>query len=94
MTNSKVTCRFCGKTNTKLTPKYVSSGFLGLGRTEVGTIEEIDERADPFYRCTNCGSIYCEEHYKSLCCHEELGWLSKKRWTECPRCGSRNIKKL
>lgn len=94
MGNVKYSCSFCGKTNTILRPRYVSSGFLGLGSTEVGRVEEIDNNADPFYRCTSCGRIYCQEHYYSLCCNKKVGWLSTKTWIECPKCGSTNIKKL
>lgn len=94
MPKSKVTCTFCGKSNTKWVPKYVSSGFLGLGSTQIGEREEIDESAGNFYRCVGCGRIFCATHYTSLCYKKETGWFKTKEWFECPKCGSKQIVKL
>lgn len=94
MNKAKVSCSFCGKTNTKWSPKYVSSGFLGLGSTKVADVEEIDEYSKPFYRCAGCGRIFCQDHYESLCSKKNTGWFNTKTWYECPQCGSTTIKKL
>jgi len=94
MPASKVTCSFCGKTNTKWVPKYVSSGLFGLGSTKIGEKEEIDPQSCSFYRCVGCGRIFCNEHYHSLCDKKEVGWWRTKEWVECPKCGSTKIIKL
>lgn len=94
MPNVKVQCSFCGKTNTKWEDIYTSSGFLGLGSTKVGKEEKIDSNAGDFYRCVGCGRIYCSEHRESLCFKKDTGWISTKKWYECPKCGSKQIIKL
>lgn len=94
MPKSKIVCDFCGKSNTKWIPKYVSSGLFGLGSTQVGEKEVIDETAGAFYRCVGCGRYYCADHYESLCSKRELGWFKTKVWHECPKCGSKKIVKL
>lgn len=94
MEKPKLKCVFCGKTNTRFVPRYASSGFLGLGSTKIGEVEEIDPHSDPFYRCVGCGRIFCETHYRSLCYHKETGWFRTKDWFECPKCGSTKLIKL
>lgn len=94
MAKVKYSCSFCGKTNTKWVPKYVSSGLFGLGSTKVGEKEEVDEAAGTFYRCVGCGRVFCPTHYRSLCMHKETGWFKTKVWCECPQCGSSKLVEL
>lgn len=78
----KYSCRFCGKTNTKMQAIY--QGFI---QRKVGEEEVVDDRAGDYYRCTGCGNIMC-----STCCNRQnvfkkkVGVFSTKRWSECPKC--------
>ncbi len=94
MAKVKIECDFCGKTNTKFEPQYVSSGPFGLGSTKVGEREVVDEYSKPFYRCVGCGRFYCEEHHSSVCFKKESSFLSTKRWYECPKCNSKQLIKV
>lgn len=91
MTNAKIQCDFCGSTNTKMEDQYASSGFFGLGSKKVGSREVIDSDAQSFYRCVSCGRFYCESCYTKMCKKSALGFFVKKRWVECPKCGSEKI---
>jgi len=93
MTNVKIQCEFCGKTNTKFDSQYVSSGLLGLGSTKIGEREVVDKYADSFYRCVGCGRILCESCYYNIGdFKKKIGIFSTERWRECPKCGSKLIK--
>jgi hypothetical protein len=94
MPNVKVQCSFCGKTNAKMEADYAPSGFLGLSSTKVGEHEVIDSNADDFFRCVGCGRIYCAEHHVSLCFKKDIGWITTKKWFECPKCTSKQIVKI
>ena len=54
---TKQWCSFCGKTNTKYITKYQSTGLFSS--REVGKEEVVDDNA-VFYRCTQCGEVYCQ----------------------------------
>jgi len=93
MPNVKIQCSFCGNTNTKFEGQYASSGFLGLGSTKVGEREVIDPNASDFYRCVGCGRFFCQSCYTNLkVAKRKSGFISDKRWTECPKCKSEVIK--
>lgn len=90
---SKLSCGFCGKTNTKIEDKYVSTGLFGLGSKKVGSVEKIDDNAEDFYRCAGCGVILCNTCMSRLdVFKKEIKVFSTKRWTECPKCGSKVVK--
>lgn len=90
---AKYTCRFCGKTNTKMKDITRYSGGLFGSQKKVGEEEIIDTNAEDFYRCANCGTILCK-----TCCErqdvfkKEIKVFSTKKWTECPKCGNKMIK--
>jgi hypothetical protein len=86
MSNVKIQCSCCGNTNTKFEAEYVPSGFLGLSSTKVGEHEVINTNAGAYYRCIDCGRFYCSSCYDKTCCKSALGFISKKNWTECPKC--------
>jgi hypothetical protein len=89
MTNVKVQCSLCGNTNTKFEGEYAPSGFLGLSSTKVGEHEVIDPDARDYYRCLSCGRFYCEACFNKNCNKIDRGFLTTKRWTQCPKpdCG-------
>ena len=90
---AKYSCKFCGKTNTRMEDVTQRSGGLFGSHIKIGEKEVIDENADKYYRCTNCGIIMCE-----TCCERQgvfkkkVKVLSTKKWTECPKCGSKMVK--
>ncbi len=91
--DAKYSCRFCGKTNTKMEDITQYSGGIFGSNKKVGEKEVIDKNAGDFYRCSSCGTIMCLK-----CCErqkvfkDKVQVFSTKRWTECPKCSREMIK--
>lgn len=92
----KYYCSFCGKTNTTITGIYKTQGIIFTEQVKIGEKEVLT--SEKFYRCVDCGTIYCSTHYLSLCRHSKLEktFFKNKRieYDICPKCNSDIIKQL